>query len=321
MRRIFKPICISVMVVLLALVWFSSSWAADYPTKPITFIIDGSPGGGSDIWSRSFFRIAEKHLNAKFVAENHPGGASAVAFAQVLKQKADGYTIGTVTPNFIATPLTQKLGFNHRSFEPVAMILNENKVIFVKPGAYKSLNDILEDARGKPGKQKWAMYGTGSDEHIIMTLINRQAKVVTEQVPYRGSGEVAVAVLGGHVHVGIAKPSVVINQIEQGLLTPIAVDGHKRNTYLKEVPCLGELGYDIDIPTWRGLVAKKGTPRDYITYLANGFKKVLDDPEFKEFVGRLKYEVFFMTGEDFEKFLDEEEDKFKTILVEMKLLK
>jgi tripartite-type tricarboxylate transporter receptor subunit TctC len=320
MKENIRPVCISVIVVLLALAWLSSSWAADYPTeKPVTFIIDGSPGGGSDIWSRTFLRIAEKHLNAKFVAENHPGGASAVAFSQTLKQKADGYTIGTVTPQFIVTPLTQPLGFDRRAFEPIATILNEKKVIFVKPGTYKTLNDIIQDARARPGKQKWAMYGTGSDEHIVMNRINKQAKVVTEQVPYGGSGEVAVAVLGGHVHVGIAKPSVVINQIQQGLLVPIAVDGSKRNAYLKDVPCLGELGYDIEIPTWRGFVAKKGTPRDRITYLANGFKKVLDDQEFKDFIGRLKYEVFYLTGEDLNKFLDKEEEKFKVILSEMKL--
>ena len=157
------------------------------------------------------------------------------------------------------------------------------------------------------------------DEHIVMALINKQAKVVTEQVPYGGSGEVTVAVLGGHVHVGIAKPSVVMSQVQQGLLVPIAVDGSKRNAYLKDVPCLGELGYDIDIPTWRGFVAKKGTPRDRITYLASGFKKVLDDQEFKDFIGRLKYEVFYLTGEDLNKFLDKEEEKFKVILSEMKL--
>lgn len=320
MKRIFRPLCISFMVVLLAFAWFSSSWAAAYPTeKPITFIIDGSPGGGSDIWSRTFFRIGEKHLNAKFVAENHPGGASAVAFAQILKQKADGYTIGTVTPQFIITPLTQPLGFDRRAFEPIATILNEKKLIFVKPGTYKSLDDIIQDARSRPGKQKWAMYGTGGDEHIIMALINKQAKVVTEQVPYGGSGEVMIAVLGGHVHVGIAKPSVVMSQVQQGLLVPIAVDGFKRNTYLKDVPCLGELGYDIEIPTWRGLVAKKGTPPDRIAYLANGFKKVIDDPEFREFVARLKYEVLYLTGEDFNKFLDKEEAKIKNVLTEMKL--
>lgn len=320
MKKNFRPICITVTVVFLALTWVASSWAAEYPTeKPITFIIDGSPGGGSDIWSRTFLRIAEKHVNAKFVAENHPGGASAVAFAQTLKQRADGYTIGTVTPQFIVTPLTQPLGFDRRAFDPIATILNENKVIYVKPGTYKTLSDIIEDARSKPGKQKWAMYGTGSDEHIIMNRINRQAKIVTEQVPYGGSGEVTVAVLGGHVHVGIAKPSVVINQIQQGLLIPIAVDGHKRNAYLKDVPCLGELGYDIDIPTWRGFVARKGTPPDRIAYLAKGFKKVLDDQEFKDFIGRLKYEVFYLTGEDLNKFLEKEENKFKTILSEMKL--
>lgn len=320
MKKMIRPFCISFLSVLLILSWFSSLSAAAYPTeKPITFIIDGSPGGGSDIWSRTFFRIGEKHLNAKFVAENHPGGASAVAFAQILRQKADGYTIGTVTPQFIVTPLTQPLGFDRRAFEPIASILNEKKVIFVKPGTYKSLNDIIQDARGRPGKQKWAMYGTGSDEHVIMHLINKQAKIVTEQVPYGGSGEVAVSVLGGHVHVGIAKPSVVISQIQQGLLVPIAVDGAKRNAYLKDVPCLGELGYDIEIPTWRGLVAKKGTPRDHIAYLANGFKKVLDDPEFKEFVGRLKYEVLYLASGDFNQFLDKEETRFKAILSEMKL--
>ena len=321
-KNIFRPLCIAVMVMSLVLVWAFPSWAADYPTeKPITFIIDGSPGGGSDIWSRAFLKIAEKHLNAKFVAENHPGGASAVAFTQTLKQKADGYTIGTVTPQFIVTPLTQPLGFDRRAFDPIATILNENKVIFVKPGTYKSMKELIEDARAKPGKQKWAMYGTGSDEHVIMKLINKHAKVVTEQVPYGGSGEVSIAVLGGHVHVGIAKPSVVINQIQQGLLVPLAVDGSKRNSFLKDVPCLGELGYDIEIPTWRGFVAKKGTPRDRINYLANGFKKVLDDPEFKSFLERFKYEVLFLTGEDLNKFLDKEEERFKVILSEMKLKK
>jgi tripartite-type tricarboxylate transporter receptor subunit TctC len=128
-------------------------------------------------------------------------------------------------------------------------------------------------------------------------------------------------VLGGHAHVGVAKPSVVMSQIQQGLLIPIAVDGSKRDDYLKDVPCLGELGYDIEIPTWRGLVMKKGTPPDRIAHLNTGFRKVLEDKEFKEFVGRLKYQVAYMDSDEFGRFLEKEETKLKALLAEMNLLK
>ena len=292
--------------------------AADFPSKPITFSIDGSPGGGSDTWSRLFFSIAEKHMGVSFVGINKPGGSSAVAFAYTLQQPHDGYTLCTVTPNYIITPLRQKLGFNYKDFTPVALILNEKKVIFVQPGTYETLQDVIAEAKAKPGTQTWGTYGTGTDEHIIMHLLEEEEGLQLQQVAYGGSGEVVTAVLGGHIKVGVAKPSLVLGQIEAGMLKALAVDGHDRATSLPDVPTLGEMGYDIDIPTWRGLVVPKGTPRERVEYLAAKFEEVTKLPEFQEkLIKTLKYDVMFMKGEELDQFLDKENEKLKAILEEM----
>lgn len=325
MRKLyFKRALVGIAIALFVLVVFpvlgegDQEEVQDYPTKNITFAIDGSAGGGSDTWSRLFFSIADKYVEPSFVGVNKPGGSSAVAFAYTLKQKADGYTLCTVTPNFIVTPLRQELGFDYKDFEPVCTVLKEGKVIFTQPGKYETLQEAIAYAKENPGKQSWATYGTGTDEHIILHMISNEENLDVEQVAFGGSGEVVTAVVGGHVDIGIAKPSLALGQIKAGKLKPLAVDGYDRTGSLPDVPTLGEMGYDISIPTWRGLVVPKGTPQERIDILLEVFEKVVDDPDFQtKLIDKLKYDVFFMKGKELEDFMLQEHEKFETVLSEM----
>ena len=312
-----KKLILVVCFLFIAVSTMATLGFAEYPEKPITFAIDGSPGGGSDIWSRAFLQVAGKYAGVSFVGLNKPGGSSAVAMAYTLKKKADGYTICTVTPNFIVTPLRKDLGFNYKNFVPIATCLVEGKVIFTQTGKYNSLKEAIEWARENPGKQKWAIYGTGTDEHIIMYLITKQAGVNAVHVPHGGSGEAVLSVVQGVSEVGIAKPSIIMGHLEAGTIIPLATSTEERLIFLPEVPTLKELGYDIVIPTWRGLVAPAGTPPERVEFLAEVCRKTLEDPEFEKIQQHLKYNKFFKTGKELNELFNSQYTFFKEILEEL----
>lgn len=291
-----------------------------FPEKPISLVVWGSPGGGSDVFGRTLARAAEPILGKPIVVENKPGGGGATAMAYLAGQKPDGYTLLAVTTNYVLTPLTKNTPNTYKDFDPVIMIGRDATMTAVKAdGNIKSLEDLV--AAGKEKNLKWGTFGVGTTDHIAAAIFQKNTGIKVDFVPFEGGGEAMAALLGGHIDVLNGNPSEISGQLQAGQLKGIGVFSPERLEDYKDVPTYKEKGYDIIVETWRGIVAPKGTPEEVKKVLFEGFKKALDDPAMKDYYKKNNIIQEVKNGQEFYDFIEKQNEFFKNILTEMGLIK
>ncbi len=297
----------------------------EYPTKAVTVIHGFKPGGGSDQLSQLTQPFLEKVLKQQFANVYKPGADGAIAWKEVGKSsKPDGYTLTTVL-----TPKTQlnsfildNAGYSMADFEPVANMVFDPGILVVGPNSkYKSMKELLDDAKANPGKVKMANSGKGGDDWFNAVMIERLAKVQFNDVPFEGDGPACQAAAGGHMDAATTNISVAVPLIKAGKLKPLAVYTEKRLPEYPDVPTLKELGIDLVEGSYRGYLAPKGTPKEIIDILADALEKVANDPEYKKVCASTNLLVDFKKGDANRTWLKSQEQKLAKVVEDMGLKK
>ena len=289
--------------------------ALDYPSRPVRIIIGLPPGSGPDIDSRVIAQWLAEHLGQPFVIENHPGAATNIATAEVIKATADGFTLlACALPNAINATLYDKLGFDFlRDTAPVARFGSDAFLMVVTPSLpAKSVPEFIAYARQNPGKVYMASAGSGSALHIFGEQFKAMAGVDLVHVPYRGS--YIPDLLGGQVQVAFAPMNSMIELIKAGKLRALAVTTARRLDQLPDVPALAEFlpGYEAD--AWLGLVAPKGTPAAAIATLNRAVNAALADPRIAARFAELGTTPIAMTPAAWGAFLAAETEKWGKVI-------
>jgi tripartite-type tricarboxylate transporter receptor subunit TctC len=289
--------------------------ALDYPTRPVRIVIGLPPGSGPDIDSRVLAQRLAERLGQPFVIENHPGAATNIATAEVIKAPPDGYTLlACALPNAINATLYDKLSFDFlRDTAPVARIGSDAFVMAVTPSLpANTVPEFIAYAKQNPGKVLMASAGSGSALHVFGELFKAMAGIDLVHVPYRGS--FIPDLLGGQVHVAIAPVNSLIEHIRAGKLRALAVTMAARLDRLPDVPTLGEFlpGYEAD--AWLGFVAPRDTPADAIATLNREVNAALADPKIAARFAELGTQPIPMTPAAFGAFLAAETDKWGKVI-------
>lgn len=291
-----------------------------FPEKPITLLVWGSPGGGSDVFGRTLAKASESILGKPVVVENKAGGGGATAMAYLVGQKSDGYTVLAVTTNLVLTPLTKNIPNTYEDFDPVIMVGKDATMTAVKAnGNIKNLEDLI--TLGKEKTIKWGTFGVGTTDHVAAAILQKDTGIKVDFVPFEGGGEAMAALLGGHIDVINANPSEISDQIEAEQLAGIGIFSPERLEDFQDVPTYKEKGYDIIVETWRGVIAPKGTPDEVKSILYEAFKGALEDDGMKGYYKKNNIIKDVKDGEQFYKFIEEENNFYKDILSEMGLIK
>lgn len=299
------------VAVLLGLIFsFSCALAQDYPTRPITLIVQFSAGTTTDIIARRLAEDVSKILGQPVVCTNKTGGGGSVGVAEVLRSKPDGYTIGCVNmPALAIIPHMQNLPYDPlKDIAHICVIQPYEYGIYVKGDApWNSLKDMVDYARNNPGKVIYGSPGSGTTNHIIMVRIGQEHNLNWKHVPYRGDGEIIPAMLGGHVHVASGSPVAVVPQVKGGKLKLLMVTSKDRWAYLPEVPTLLESGYKFYQSSYLSLGAPAGIPEAIRKKLEDTFRKVIQDPVIdEEFQKKLFAKLGYMSGAEYAKYIKEE---------------
>ncbi len=291
------------LIFTLILFTFHSPLAAEsYPNKTITLIGWSTPGGGSDTTLRMLAPLLEKHIGQKTVVINKPGGAGGVALKYLKGLPADGHNVLLITASFCERLNMGQLKVKPEDFDYLIRLVEDPFIIAVNAKSpYKTYKDILDAAKKKPGMVKWAGSFYGSKSHIAAFLAIKSADVVASIVPFDGSAQAVVALLGGHIDVLVANPGRVIGHIKAGKVRPIAVLSAGRLKEFPDLPTLKELGFDVIKNHWRGLIVKKGTPPHIIKILHDNVKKTIEEPKWIKFLKDLALSDGYLNGEDFYK--------------------
>jgi len=263
---------------------------ADYPVKPIRWMIPFTPGGGTDFVSRTVGTRLAENTKWSVVLENMPGAGGNLAVAAAAKAAPDGYTIVIgQTDNVMLGPwLYPNVGYDTvKSFAPIIQVSVAPLAIVANAAA--SANPRLANAadmiaRGKSAAGvSWATAGNGSAGHLFGELIKGAIGIRLLQVPYKGAAPALADVMGGSVDVAIMSVPSVLGLVKGGKLTPLAVTTSKRSHMLPDTPTLEEAGIKgVEAGIWLGLFAPAGTPPAIIARLNAEVNKVLAMPDIRE---------------------------------------
>lgn len=265
-----------------------TSWAGAqaYPSKPVTVVVPFPAGGALDTVARAIAEQMRTDLGQTVIVDNRAGAGGTVGSAAVARAAPDGYTIllGSVATHAIAAGLYPKLPYDPiGDFAPITQLTSSPLVLTASP-QLKAANvaELVAAAKAQPGKVNYASSGNGTALHIAGEVFRARAGIDVLHVPYKGGAQATTALLAGEVSYMIANPQLVMSFVQAGKLRALAVTGNTRLDALPTVPTLKESGVTgVEMTTWFGLWAPKGTPTAVIDRLNASARKALAAPEVK----------------------------------------
>jgi len=252
--------------------------------KPITYVVPYPPGGTTDVLGRLIVQKIGPALGATIIVENKPGATGAIGGDFVAKAPPDGFTLlgSSIGPMAILTALVPTLPYNPvESFEPVVMIGTIPSVLIVGGDSpYRSVADLVADARARPGKLSYASGGNGTILHMSGELLKLATGIDMTHVPYKGDTPAIQDVIGGHATAMFAPVTPILQHVQSGKLRALAVAASQRIDELPTVPTMAEAGIkDAEAEQWQAIFAPKGTPRAIVDRLNAEIRKALAEPE------------------------------------------
>ncbi len=284
--------------------------AADFPVKPVTIVVTVAPGGSNDIQARAFGVVAEKIWKQPVVVVNKAGASGMLGLISGAEAAPDGYTLtGGSTSDMCALEWEiangRKASVTLNDFTPLGAFTMAPLLIAVPYNSpWKTLDDLIRDARAKPGHYAYASGGLYRIAHINTELFIKATGLKFRHVPYSGGGPALSALVGGHEDFASVTVSSSVPLVKGNKIRALAVQGDTRVKSIPNVPTLKELGIDASLPMAVGLWAPKKTPMPIVEELRAVVKRVSED---RSFIGAIQGqgdEVDFLDGETFGKVLD-----------------
>ncbi|CAM3911356.1 Bug family tripartite tricarboxylate transporter substrate binding protein [Bordetella tumulicola] len=277
-----QQLCLVLGVAALSVLCSPSQAADAFPAKPIRLIVPFSVGGGTDILARDLAPRLAEALGQTVVVDNRSGAGGNIGSEAVARAAPDGYTIlfGSNTLAINAA-LYKDLSFDpQKSFTPVGMVATAPLVLVTNAKLpIKSVQDLITQARDKPGTLNWSAPGTGTPHHLASEIFNSMTGADITHVQYKGGGPAINDLLGGHTQVSILTLSSVKAFIADDRLRPLGVATAKRTPLLPDVPTIAESGVkDYSVELWYGLFAPAGTSPAAIDTLNTALNKALNNP-------------------------------------------
>jgi tripartite-type tricarboxylate transporter receptor subunit TctC len=258
---------------------------AQYPSKPLRFILPFPPGGGTDTLARAMGNRLSEGLGQQVVVDNRPGAGANIGAELAAKSPPDGHTLFMVTgTHAINATLYRKLGYDLlRDFAPVSELGTTAMVVVVHPSVpAKSVKQLISVAKARPGQLAHSSSGTGSITQLAGELFKNQTGTKMLHIPYKGGGPSVIALVSGEASVGFTTTPSCIGQIKSGRLRGLAVTTPKRSPFLPDLPTVAETGVKgYEAEAWYGLLVPTGTPREAITRLHADSVKALQFADVK----------------------------------------
>ena len=293
--------------------------ATGWPAKPIRMIVTFPPGGSSDAVVRIVAPKLGERLGQQVIVDNRPGAGGNIGLAALATAPADGYTLGVGAAGGLAAnaALYPKMPFDaQKDFVPISLLAHIPFVLVVPPTSpAKSVADLLAQAKADRGKVAVGHGGNGTAMHLSVQLMKLLAGVDMTEVAYKGSGPVALDVIGGQVPAGMLDLPSVLQQIKAGKVRALAVTGAARLPQLPDVPTLAEAGVKgYESTGWFGVVAPAATPPAVVARLQSELRAVLTDPEVIAGARTAGVELSPTTSAEFGRFIASETVKWADVI-------
>lgn len=268
----------------------TASAQSPYPSKPVRIFVPYAAGGGVDILARTLGDVVSKQWGQSVVVENRPGAGGVVASQALVASPPDGYTLIVVASGHATNPLLHpKIPYDtFKDFTPISLLGSSPNILLVRADSpFKTLADMIAQARAKPGSLSFAYAGTGTSTHLAGELLKNLAKIDLNAVPYKGGAPAINDLLGGQIAMSFNNGPESIPQLQAGTLRALAVTTASRASLLPNVPSMAEAvpGYDTEV--WWGLLGPAGMPADLVAKLSKDFVAALNTDPVQERLAKL----------------------------------
>jgi len=246
--------------------------AADYPSKPIRWVVPTAPGAGTDFTARKFALIASEALHQSVIVDNRSGGSGMIGLDIIASSLADGHTLGFISVSqFIDAILTQKFVFDaSKDFTPIAVLASTPLVIVTNSNSnFKTIRDLINYAKSHPNELSYSSGGSGGLTHLAMEVFLAQAGIKAIHIPYKGSGPALVDLLAARVQLTFSTPPAVMQHIKADHLRALGLATKQRSPLMPDVPSLAEEGLPgVVISTWYGLIGPANMNAEIVQKIA-----------------------------------------------------
>jgi tripartite-type tricarboxylate transporter receptor subunit TctC len=292
---------------------------AEYPERPIRYIVPYPAGGSTSFTARLVGQHFADVWGQQAVIDNRPGANTMIGTQLLVRAKPDGYTVGYIGPGNASNHLLLKPPYDGlRDIIPVASIAAVENLLVVHPSvAAKTLQEFVALARSRPGGLDFATSSMGGSTHFAARLLNSVAKIETRQIPYKGAGPAIADLMGGQVQYMLAIPTNVLSAVKIGRLRAIAVTGESRLASLPQIPTFSEAGIPgISLKTWHGVGAPAGTPKTLVVKLSAEIGRLVAMPETRERLATQGFDPFYNDSDQTAAMLRAELAKFEKLIRE-----
>ena len=311
---------VGVVALMLSSLYSTQSIAAEkFPSKTIemTVLFGGTAKSVGDLVAKGL----EKELKGTVVAISRTGGGGAVGYKHIQSKPATGYDIVWNSNSVSTAHYSGAMPFDHTAFAPIAGIISEVPVLAVKSETFKTIQDLAAFGKKNPGKIKVGISGKGSFTHLSSAIIFDALGVKVTYIPY-GKGSAPAELLAGRIDAAVQWPGQFRSFHKAKQLTMLAVTSPKRIASDKDVPSMQELGFkSVDVVMWRGLAAKKGTPKDHIQAIEAAAAKYVNSAEFKSASDKIGFEIEYLNTAAFAKKIADDDKIIKDLTKKLGLSK
>ena len=268
---------------LTGVVFSLAAHAQDYPSAPVHILVPFPPGGAVDIIARTLGDELGRQWGQTIIIENRPGAGGVIATQALAKSPPDGYTLILVAAGHALNPyFYAKMPYTFDDFTPISLIGSSPNMLLVKADSpYRTLADMLADARARPGQLSYGHAGNGTSPHLAGELLKALTKVEIAAVPYKGGAPSLGDLMGGHIPMTFNNIPESIAQIRAGTVRPLGVTTAARSSVLPDVPSIGETVPGYDTGVWWGVLAPAGLPTAIRDKLAASLIEALKTPAVK----------------------------------------
>ena len=318
MRRFTK--CLTLVTALFVTATYAQD--ANYPNRPITWIVPMGAGGTSDVFARTIQPFVSNYLGQPMIVDNKAGANGVLGEELGFNAKPDGYTLIFSSASVAANPFLRKTSYDPRKFVPVIYLGNVYLILLANTDVKaRNLKEFVDMVKAKPpGTYNYSSWGVGGMGHLATELLNIEAKINLSHIPYKSSPEAVTAAISGQTQVTFQTTSLALPQIKSGRLHALAIAAPNRLPDAPDIPTVGEMGFPgIKIDTWFGIFLPPNTPRPIVDRLNKAFQDAISDPEIK---AKLEAKGIYPKGgtpEDFQAYFQSEMKKFNRIVTEAKI--
>jgi len=278
--------------------------AKSYPSGPVQMVLPFSAGSGSDLLSRVFAEGLTAALGQPVIINNRAGAGGTIAAGAVAKADPDGQTLGVIGMGHLANQaLYKNLPYDTiKDFAAISPLGTFPNLLIVPPGStVKSVRQLIDLAKSKPGKLDYATAGVGSAAHINMQLLIAATGIEAEHIPMKGAGEIITEIASGRVDFAWAPVSAAVSMVQTGKVLALAISSKVRSALVPQVPTIAEAGFAAaECNVWVGLLAPAKTPESVITLLNGHIRKLSESPALKARLATAGAEPMPMSPSQFE---------------------